>query len=86
MWKRLGVRTWRRRKFEQAIGSLEGYGGRGRGNLGGAEGRQMENLGGCKVWRKEGLDRVRRNRGEDEVKNKMKDQLPFLRATLIHFI
>ena len=83
MWKRWGVRTWRRRKFEQAIGSGEGYGGRG--NLGGAEGRQMENLGGCKVWRKEGLDRVRRNRGEDEVKNKMKDQLSFLRATL-HFI
>lgn len=45
----------------------------------------MENLGGCKVWRKEGLDRVRRNIGEDEVKNKMKDQLSFLRATL-HFI
>lgn len=31
------------------------------------------------------LDRVRRNRGEDEEKNKMKDQLAFLRATL-HFI
>lgn len=46
----------------------------------------MENLGGCKVWRKEGLDRVRRNIGEDEEKNKMKDQLSFLRATLIHFI
>lgn len=35
---------------------------------------------------KGGVGQSRRDRGEDEVKNKMKDQLSFLRATLIHFI
>ena len=49
-------------------------------------GRREANGKSRRVWRKEGLNRVRRNIGEDEGKNKMKYQLSFLRATLIHFI
>ena len=40
----------------------------------------MENLGGCKVWRKEGLDRVRRNRGKDEVKKQNERSATFFKG------